>query len=249
MNTISITNIIEQENKFFYEAKDKYGDYFSNALDFNSLLQTFVKSVKIEGYIYISFLSQIRKHHTLAIFSAVRRHHVQTVMNLRQVLEAGANAAYAIANPKIEDFGRINCEGVMETPDDLRDKRYKWLDENYQNGSNIIKNLKINLNKSCMHSNIAYTQQNFKLDDKNNKFLTPFFDEDDQIFTKNDLWFIGNIALGLMDFLYGVNKKYNLITFTDNFVESLHAIEYVNNKLKLELLNDNRFKKYEIPVS
>jgi hypothetical protein len=40
----------------------------------------------------------------LALLSTLRLHKVQSMMNLRQTLEAGAAAAFAIANPEREHF-------------------------------------------------------------------------------------------------------------------------------------------------
>ena len=62
----------------------------------------------------------------LAFLSALRLHHVQAMMNLRQVLEAGAAAAYCIANPKVEDFVDIDEFGIMDPSKELTNKRYRW---------------------------------------------------------------------------------------------------------------------------
>ena len=59
----------------------------------------------------------------LGFLSALRLHHVQTMMNLRQVLEAGSAAAYAIANPKIEDFVDTDDFGIMDPSKELTSKR------------------------------------------------------------------------------------------------------------------------------
>lgn len=90
--------IIDSEREMFLTASERYGDFFINASEFNVLLNEFIKSVDPDRFIFAMFLSQIRKHTTLALFSAVRLHHIQAMMNLRQVLEAGSCAAYAIAN-------------------------------------------------------------------------------------------------------------------------------------------------------
>jgi hypothetical protein len=42
--------------------------------------------------------SQLKKYHLLAIFSFVRLHQVQGLMNLRQPLEAAVDAAFAVAH-------------------------------------------------------------------------------------------------------------------------------------------------------
>src|SRR6516164_11309174 len=41
---------------------------------------------------FARFFSLLKKHHMLALLSALRLHKVQTMINLRQVLEAGINA-------------------------------------------------------------------------------------------------------------------------------------------------------------
>lgn len=84
---------------------NRYGPYFSNASEFIEMLSTgMIKSIDPDRDLFAIFLSHIQKHLTLALFSALRLHHVQAMMNLRQVLEAGACAAYAIANQNHADF-------------------------------------------------------------------------------------------------------------------------------------------------
>lgn len=73
-------DIIESEREMFLTASDRYGDFFINAFEFNVLLNEFIKSVDPDRFIFAMFLSQIRKHTTLALLSAVRLHSVQTSM-------------------------------------------------------------------------------------------------------------------------------------------------------------------------
>ena len=63
------------------------------------MLNNFIKSIDDPTkFIFIAFLSQVKKHHTLDLFSAVRFHHIQMRMNLRQVLESDAWATYAMTH-------------------------------------------------------------------------------------------------------------------------------------------------------
>ena len=189
------------------------------------------------------FLAQIRKHHLLAHFSAVRSHHIQAMMNLRQVLEAGSCAAYAIANPDQDGFADINEHGIIDATQELTKKRYKWLEDNFKKGSDAIKNMKSTINSSTAHSNIVYAHNNFRFDGEQGKFVTPFFDIEDDYLVKGDLWQIGNIAMGLMDLFYGVNKNLEVIKFADDFLPCLKALEVENHRLKEEMMNTDRFKK------
>lgn len=92
--------------------EQNYGKFFTNAADANNLLGDFLKSIDCDRYFFSLFLSHIKKHLLLAQFSAVRLHHVEAGMNIRQVLEAGSWAAFAIANTEKEKFYRISNRDI-----------------------------------------------------------------------------------------------------------------------------------------
>jgi len=238
----TIGDILTSEHEMVLHGAESYGDYFINASEFNHLLQGFIKSVDPDRFIFAMFLAQIRKYHLLALFSAVRLHHIQAMMNLRQVLEAGSCAAYAIANPDQNGFADIDENGIIDATQELTKQRYKWLEENFEKGSDAIKNMKTTINNSTAHSNIVYAHNNFRFDGKEGKFDTPFFDIKDDYLVKTDLWQIGNIAMGLMDLFYGVNKSLNVVKFVDDFIPRLKKLENDNNQLKKEMMESERFK-------
>ncbi len=106
--------IIDSERDMILTADKRYGAYYINASEFNILLNEFIKSVDLDRFIFAIFLSQVKKHSTLALFSVVRLHHTQAMMDLRQVLEAGACASYAIANTESADFADVGENGVLD---------------------------------------------------------------------------------------------------------------------------------------
>jgi hypothetical protein len=238
----TIDDIIESERQMVLRGSERYGNYFVNASEFNDLIQSCIKSVDPDRYIFAMFLAQIRKHTTLAIFSALRLHHLQTMMDLRQVLEAGTCAAYAIANPDVAGFADIDKDGIADATQDLTKKRYKWLEDNFKQGSDAIKNMKGAINQSAAHSNIIYAHNNFRFDSDAVKFVTPFFDIEDEYLVKTNLWQIGNVIMGLVDLFYGVNKNLNVIKFVDDFVPRLKTLESENHKLKAEMMATDRYK-------
>lgn len=238
----TIGDIIESESQMILHGTERFGDYFINASEFNNLLQQFVKSIDPDRFIFAMFLAQIRNHYLLADFSAVRLHHIQAMMNLRQVLEAGSCAAYAIANPNREGFADIDENGIIDATQALTKKRYKWLEDNFKKGSDVIKNMKDTINESTAHSNIVYAHNNFRFDGDQDKFITPFFDIEDDYLVKTDLWQIGNVAMGIMDLFYGINKKLGVIKFVDDFVPRLKTLEAENHRLKAEMMSTERFK-------
>jgi hypothetical protein len=237
MKQSSLSEIIKLEYKFLSGAPQKYGDFSNHAIESYKLLQSFIVSVNSEGWLFIAFLSSLKKHHLLAFFSAVRLHHVQVVMNLRQILESGANASYALANPDIDNFALSTPEGLLDIPKKLETKRYKWLEKNYPKGSEAIKSMKKMMQKSS-HSNIVDTQRTFKYEESKNstQLKTPFFDIENDFQIKSDLWSIANIAMGLMDLFYDINVKYKFVIFSPNFTHDLQLLEKENKRLKKILM-------------
>lgn len=108
-----------------------------------------------------------------------------------------------------------------------------------------LKRLKKTINESCAHSNAIYAFQNFELGKEVRRFEFLYFDKDDSDLVKGDLWFIGNVAMGLMDLFYGVNQGRNLITFSSDFVARLKQYEVIGNKLKNEMLSKERFSRFK----
>ena len=58
-------------------------------------------------------------------------HKVQSMMNLRQVLEAGACVAFALANPEHKQFVDPDEYDIFDPPPKLVKKRYAWLKQHY----------------------------------------------------------------------------------------------------------------------
>src|SRR5260370_33948013 len=96
-----MAKILDTERGGFVTASARYGGYFDHHLACSTFLTQFLKSIDPNRDIFASFLSQVKKHHFLALLSTVRLHEVQSMMTLRQVLEAGA---FALANPEHKHF-------------------------------------------------------------------------------------------------------------------------------------------------
>lgn len=241
----TISEILDSEREMVNRGGDRYGAYFVNASAFNSILGTgMIKSIDGDRFLFALFLSQVRKHLTLALFSTLRLHHVQAMMNLRQVLEAGACAAYAIAHTDPADFADVRTDGTLDPSQKLTKKRYDWLDQNFPAGAAGIKRMKDTINEFGAHANVVDAYLNFKPDFEAGKFETPFFDYEDDVWVKTALWQIANIGLGLMDLFYGVNAKLEVIKLQENWPENFQALAKENDRLKAEMLAHERIKKF-----
>lgn len=236
MENINFKQIIEKEKDMLLEAETKYGSHFKNALDFVALAQDFIKQAKPKAWIFSLFLSQFRKHLVLSFFSALRLHHIQAMLDLRVVMESGANAAYAIASSHQDDFVITLPDGTLDAPRGLSDKRYRWLEEKYPKGSEAIKNLKGIINRTSAHSNLIYAFSNWEFVKEERVFKFSYFDKEVDKLVKTDLWQIGNVAMGLMDLFYGVNLDHKTLIFSEDFVPRLKKYEATNNALKQEIL-------------
>lgn len=206
-NPETLQQVINSEQEVLMNAEEVYDSFFSHAVNLVTLLNNLVASIDVPNkFLFLAFLSQIKKHLTLALFSAVRRHHVQSGMNLRQVLEATAWAAYALANENLDLFRVQNGNGI-EVPNRLSKARNRWLNENYPVHSEKIRNLKDSINQSVAHANIAYAFQTFDLpEDLNSGFEMPFFDIEDDFRVKTDLLMVSDFAIGIIDLFITINQ-------------------------------------------
>jgi hypothetical protein len=138
----TLEEIVATERSMFLDGEARYGRHFKHARAATMYLSLCVASVEQDrSDTFGRLLSLTRKHHTLAFLSALRLNKVQAMTNLRQVLEAGAGAAYAIANPDVRSFAEIDAFGIMD-PSKKLSKHYKWLNDNCPDKSKWIEGRK-----------------------------------------------------------------------------------------------------------
>ena len=235
--------IIESERLMLLTAEDRYGKFYKNARVCSMFLSRCVTEVDHDRMMFGRFFALMKKHHMLALLSIIRLHKVQAMMNLRQVLEAGAAAAFAIANPEQHHFAETDEQGLLDPTQELTKKRYKWLHENYRLKSDWIKGTKERINVSAAHANIVSSGSAFRVAETGDLINVPFFDIEDQYFVKADLWQTASIALTLMDLFYGVNKERNVIAFYPDFANSLGRLAQETDALLAEMKAADRFKR------
>jgi len=125
------------------DGEARYGRHYKHAREATVYLSLCIVGVDWDhSDTFGRLFALLKKHHMLAFLSAIRLHKVQAMMNLRQVLEAGAAAAYAIAHPGVHGFVEIDSFGIMDPSQKLVGKRNRWLDEKYPAKSNWIRETK-----------------------------------------------------------------------------------------------------------
>lgn len=244
MNQDNLSEILKTEIELCEKIPLQYVEFLEHALASFRVLQSPITLSKSEGWLFFAFFSQVKKHHLLALLSSLRLHHVQASMNLRQLLESGTNAAYALAEPSSDNFYRVTPEGILEIPESLKQKKYKWLKKNHPDASESLKKMKDAIQPSS-HSNIVDAYRIFRTgtEDSSLELETSFFDMRNDFQVKGDLWSVGNIPIGILDLIYGINQAYNRITFPDNFVEQLLGLDKESKRLKILMMNTPNYKR------
>ena len=236
-------DLIETEMRLALEAPQRYGKYYRHAAECSGFFSLFPKSIDPDRAIFASLHALAKKHHTLALFSTVRLHQVQSAMDLRQVLEAGAMAAFAIANPEPHHFVEKDKRGLTNWSKKLTRRIYAWLDRECGAASQAIKEMKGLINETTAHANPIYTINIFDIDEKERVFLTPFFDLEDDHHVRADLWRIGRVGIVLLDLFCRVNEARNVIKLVDDFVPRFEALAEQNAALHAEMTSTERYKR------
>ncbi len=239
----TLEEIVESERLMVLTANERYRNYYGHARECSIFLSGSVTSVDHDRMMFGRFFSLMKKHHMLALLSIVRLHKVQAMMDLRQVLEAGAAAAFAIANPELHHFADADEQGLLDPSQALTKQRHQWLDQNYRQKSDWIKGKKEQINLSTAHANIVSSESTFRIAEAGDTINAPFFDIEDDYVVKVDLWQTGSIALTLLDFFYGVNQGRNVIEFCLGFPRHVERLAKDNDALISELKSTDRFKR------
>lgn len=236
--------VIESERQLVLDAEAHYGKHYRNARACSIFLSRSIVSVEYSHHeTFGRFFSLMKKHHMLALLSTLRLHKVQSMMNLRQVLEAGTAAAFAIANPEMHHFADVDEIGLLDPSKALAQKRYKWLDEHFAAHSQSIKKKKELINTTTSHANIVSANQTFDVDDELKNMAAPFFDIEDEYHVQVDLWLIVSVGVELMALLYEINQTRNAVEFAKDFPQHLNYAARQNDAIHAEITSTDRYKR------
>ena len=241
--------IVDSERSMFFDGEARYGRHFKHARAATMFLSLSVAGVdRDRSDIFWRFFSLMKKHHTLAFLSALRLHRVQAMLNLRQVLESGACAACAIADPDVRWFADIDTFGVMNPSKKLTEKRNRWLRENYPQASRRIEDVKRQINDQMAHANIVSADATFRVGQTPDVVDLPFFDAEDDYVVQNDLWLISDVAIKLMGLFYLVKENVarttgrSVLEFGLEFQNTFGHLAAENNALQDEIKGSDRYK-------
>ena len=239
---LGIIEISKGEYDLVVNAATKYGNAFVNAHDLVMFSWNFINRVKPDALAFILFLSQFQKAITLSFLSVLRNHEVQFSLMLRQALEASALAGYALYNPNIDDFGKPNADDCLFANRNVRGKAYKWIEKEYPTHSQSMKYMKDQINESYAHANILPASDNIQCELKTIGSI--FVDKPDTLFAMQHLWWIGNVIIGVLDFLEQTIISHPLVTLVPDFQEKMGQFARENTQIKMELKANPRLSRW-----
>ena len=238
----TLQELAESERQMVLEAEARFGKYWVEARASSIFLSRCIIAIDHDRMHVGRFNAILKKHHLLAIMSAVRLHKSQAMWNLRQVLEAGAHAAFAIANPGDEHFFKWE-NGLLVLPPKLPGKRYDWLAQNHKPFSDAIKAKKDMLNELQTYANVVAAHGVFRIE--GDQVQAPFFDVEDEYHVKLDLWLAAAVALDVMKLFREVNQGHNVIEFFEGFDAHLTTLENRVVALMEEMKATERWQRAE----
>jgi hypothetical protein len=154
----TFSEIIRSELQMAGNGFIEYGRYYENAYLATMLFADFFDKISGDRWVFARFVSQARKCLVLALLSAVRRHQAQSSMDVRQAIEASVFAAFSIEHPDYRFFLNSSGELTLKHSKNSSSKIYKWLNNQYNQHSLVLKHFKSSINEYAAHQNLSVTK-------------------------------------------------------------------------------------------
>jgi hypothetical protein len=204
---MTLEGLAAEELRLVQTAEARLGHTYLMAREATILLSTFIGSVSRNQDLFVRCMAMLKKHHTLALLSVLRRHHVQGVMDLRQVVEAASSAAYALAHPEADYIDPDT--GLLMNPQKVSERSYKWIGRAFPTQSANFKAIKDELSETGSHFNLVNSGRIVAEEPEAGFWKTEFFDLSDQHLQEVDLWRLIHVALAAMQLVVEVGKVHS----------------------------------------
>lgn len=234
---MDILEISDLENQLVLLSIDKYDICYKNTKEALKLLSEGFEHVDSKAFVFKAFYFQLEKSLHLSLLSILRWHDVQASMMLRYAIESSTMAAYSLSRTSTDEYLFINERGLATVKSKVAKKCYDWLTQNYFNYSEKLKSKKDMINMFATHSNLFNAFKNF---DKEN-FEFHFFDDLNEDDVKGFLWNIGNTAILIMQMISDVSKKYNYISFIEDYEQRLNEVIRNNMLIREDFLSRHEY--------
>ncbi len=202
---MSIEDFSHIEHQMVGSAEERYGDYFTTARDVSLLLSNIISWPTKDCDIFLRFLSQMKKSHTLSLMSLVRQHRIQAKMTLRYFLESTVHAAFSLVH--VDTTNYFDTADKKHDPQKASRAAYAWIGKHFKTHSDEIRRVKDLINEQTAHANVYNSCHNFEfVGGQDAAIYTTYFDFDDDHWLKVDLWECAQAGLVAADLILAIRK-------------------------------------------
>ncbi len=238
----TFAHLIEAERTLLLEAPERYGAAFQNAQELTSLFSTFIASIEPNAELFVRWMSQANKHQVLALLSASRRHRVQATMNLRQVIEASCQAAFAMEHREPESVFRRDDQGEPTLRKKHIARSYEWVKRNFPNENQILETLNKHISESSAHAYITSSNANFAHAVDSGRMDTTFFDVPDDFVERGALLQVAGVALNAVNLLLSANTRFPCFQIKPSCLSDLRRLALGTQRIQEEMMRSERFR-------
>ncbi|SPB14772.1 hypothetical protein NOV72_02004 [Caballeronia novacaledonica] len=205
---MSIEEFSHIEHQMVLDAEERYGDFFTATRDVSLLLSNIMSWPTKDCDIFIRFLSQMKKSHTLSLMALIRQHRIQAKMTLRYFLESTIHAAYSLVHVDTKNYFDT-LDGKKHDPQKASRAAYSWIDTHFRSYSAEIKRMKDAINQQTAHANVYNSFHNFHyVGGENPAIYTAFFDFDDDHWLKVDLLECAQAGLVAAELILAIREQH-----------------------------------------
>lgn len=230
-----LCDLANAERDLVEQARQAYPKHYAHLQFAIEVLHNCFKEAEAPAHFFIAFKASVEKHAALAALSSMRLHHVQTILNLRQVSEATAWAIFALAHPTdTEKYVEKSVDGLPFPSQDKKKKMYDWVAAKYPKGSASLKRFKDYTNSLSSHANIIDAFRNFDASTDGVMSLL-FFDSFQEHHLLTDMWSVANLTIGSLGLMKRASEDYQIVTWADDFPAKYKELSRHNNEILIEL--------------
>jgi hypothetical protein len=234
---MSLNALSADEHQMVIDAERRYGNYYVNAHNTTIMLSNIMMWPLIDCDLFIRFLSQMKKYHTLSVISTVRLHRIQAKMDLRYFLESTVHAAYSLVHTDTKIYFDFDAGKILDAKK-ASEKVYVWIEATYNDHSKGIQNIKKLINEQTAHANVVNSEHNFRyVPGERAEIHTSYFDFEDDKMVKVDLWQCAQAGLIAIDLILAVQRQHGGFLPSDH-VDELAVLIEDNKALLGELAPD-----------
>jgi hypothetical protein len=237
---MNLLEMAEEEHRLVREGIGLHGDFYENAAATTVAFSNLIGHPIADCESFIRFHAKAKKHHTLAVLSAVRRHRAQASLNLRSYLEATVQAAFALANPDVSNFFDLTKMLPVDEQKVMR-RAYKWLAGKYPPSNESIKGIKDRINATDAHASFTSSQHHFQFDPTTRAIHTPFFDLEDVQFVNFQLHLCAQAGLIGLDLILAARNDFGCFLSARDIDQIWSNLTHQNDTLQQRLLEEPRW--------